>query len=80
MPFVVDSQGRLVAAASIGFATGQDMTSSDIVRSFVDDGAKAQLARPANLPTGRREQNRNVGDVQPGVRTGLGCGRAKTAG
>jgi HD-GYP domain-containing protein (c-di-GMP phosphodiesterase class II) len=44
MPFVVDSQGRLVAAASIGFATGQDMTSSDIVRSFVDDGAKAQLA------------------------------------
>jgi HD-GYP domain-containing protein (c-di-GMP phosphodiesterase class II) len=44
MPYVVDSQGRLVAAASAEFATGQDMTSSDIVRSFVDDGAKAQLA------------------------------------
>ena len=44
IPYVVDSQGRLVAAASAEFATGQDMTSSDIVRSFVDDGAKAQLA------------------------------------
>ena len=44
MPYVVDSQGRLVAAASAEFATGQDMTSSDIVRSFVDEGAKKQLA------------------------------------
>src|SRR6266849_5661576 len=44
IPYVVDAQGRLVAAASAEFATGQDMTSSDIVRSFVDDGAKAQLA------------------------------------
>jgi len=44
-PYVVDAQGRLVAAASAEFAaTGQDMTSYDIVRSFVDDGAKAQLA------------------------------------
>jgi len=43
-PYVVDAQGRLVAAASSEFAaTGQDMTSYDIVRSFVDDGAKAQL-------------------------------------
>ncbi len=44
IPYVVDAQGRLVAAASAEFATGQDMTSFDIVRSFVDDGAKAQLA------------------------------------
>ncbi|MBI3644445.1 MAG: HD domain-containing protein [Acidobacteriales bacterium] len=44
MPYVVDSQGRLVAAASAEYATGQDMTSFDIVRSFVDEGAKAQLA------------------------------------
>src|SRR5512143_2270168 len=34
-PYVVDSQGRLVAAASTDFATGQDMTNFDIVRSFV---------------------------------------------
>ena len=44
MPYVVDSQGRLVAAASTQFATGQDMTQFDIVRNFADEGAKAQLA------------------------------------
>jgi HD-GYP domain-containing protein (c-di-GMP phosphodiesterase class II) len=44
MPYVVDSQGRLVAAASTQYATGQDMSSFDIVRSFVGEGSKAQLA------------------------------------
>ena len=44
MPYVVDSQGRLVAAASTQYATGQDMTHFDIVRSFVGEGSKAQLA------------------------------------
>ena len=44
IPYVVDSQGRLVAAATGEYATGQDMTHFDIVRSFVDEGAKAQLA------------------------------------
>jgi len=43
-PYVVDAQGRLVAAASSEYATGQDMTSFDIVRSFVSDGVKVQLA------------------------------------
>ena len=43
MPYVVDSQGRLVAAAVPGYATGQDMNNFDIVRSFVDEGSKAQL-------------------------------------
>jgi len=44
MPYVVDSQGRLVAAATSQYATGQDMTQFEIVRSFVAGGAKAQLA------------------------------------
>jgi HD-GYP domain-containing protein (c-di-GMP phosphodiesterase class II) len=44
MPYVVDSQGRLVAAATTQYATGQDMTHFEIVRSFVDEGSKAQLA------------------------------------
>jgi HD-GYP domain-containing protein (c-di-GMP phosphodiesterase class II) len=44
MPYVVDSQGRLVAAATPQYATGQDMTHFDIVRNFVDEGSKAQLA------------------------------------
>ncbi len=44
MPYVVDSQGRLVAAGTGEYATGQDMSQFDIVRSFVDEGSKAQLA------------------------------------
>lgn len=43
-PYVVDSQGRMVAAATPEFATGQDMKSLDIVRNFVDEGNKVQLA------------------------------------
>ncbi len=43
-PYVVDSQGRLVAGASPEYATGQDMTRLEIVRNFVDEGGKAQLA------------------------------------
>jgi len=37
----VDAQGRLVAAATPEFATGQDMKNLDIVRTFVDGGNKA---------------------------------------
>ena len=44
MPYVVDSQGRLVTAATAEYATGQGMVQFDIVRSFVDEGSKAQLA------------------------------------
>jgi HD-GYP domain-containing protein (c-di-GMP phosphodiesterase class II) len=44
MPYVVDGQGRLVAAATSEFATGQEMSNFDIVRNFVDEGAKARLA------------------------------------
>jgi HD-GYP domain-containing protein (c-di-GMP phosphodiesterase class II) len=44
MPYVVDRQGRLVAAATAQYATGQDMSHFEIVRSFVGEGAKAQLA------------------------------------
>ena len=43
-PYVVDAQGRLVAAATSEFATGQDMKNLEIVRNFVDSGNKAQLA------------------------------------
>lgn len=43
MTYVVDGQGRLVAASTSDFATGQDMTGMEIVRNFVDAGGKAQL-------------------------------------
>ncbi len=42
-PYVVDAQGRLVAAATPEFATGQQMRNLDIVRSFVEGGNKAQF-------------------------------------
>src|SRR5689334_22174878 len=53
-PYVVDSQGRLVAAATPEFATGQDMKNLDIVRNFVDSGNNAQLAatREFNINNG----------------------------
>jgi HD-GYP domain-containing protein (c-di-GMP phosphodiesterase class II) len=41
-PYVVDSQGRLVAGESPTYATGQDMTSLEIVRNFVEQGGQAQ--------------------------------------
>jgi len=44
IPYVVDAQGRLVAAATPQYVTGQDMKSLEIVRNFVDEGSKAQLA------------------------------------
>ena len=44
IPYVVDSQGRLVAAATPEFATGQDMKNLEIVRNFVDTGNRAQFA------------------------------------
>jgi putative nucleotidyltransferase with HDIG domain len=43
-PYVVDAQGRLVAAYRPDYATGQDMKNLEIVRNFVDEGIKAQLA------------------------------------
>jgi HD-GYP domain-containing protein (c-di-GMP phosphodiesterase class II) len=44
IPYVVDAQGRLVAAGTPQYVTGQDMKSLEIVRNFVDAGNKAQLA------------------------------------
>jgi len=50
-PYVVDAQGRLVAAATPEFATGQDMKNLEIVRNFVDGGNKAQLAATKEFTT-----------------------------
>jgi HD-GYP domain-containing protein (c-di-GMP phosphodiesterase class II) len=43
IPYVVDSQGRLVAGASSDYATGQDMNDLEIVRNFVELGSKSQI-------------------------------------
>src|SRR2546421_7188613 len=51
-PYVVDSQGRLVAAATPEYATGQDMKNLEIVHNFVDQGNKAQLAATKEFDIG----------------------------
>jgi HD-GYP domain-containing protein (c-di-GMP phosphodiesterase class II) len=43
MPYVVDAQGRLVAAGTAQYVTGQDMNNLEIVRNFADEGNKVQL-------------------------------------
>jgi HD-GYP domain-containing protein (c-di-GMP phosphodiesterase class II) len=55
-PYVVDSQGRLVAGASPEYATGQDMSRFEIVKNFLDEGVKAQLAatKEFNIRDGKR--------------------------
>jgi putative nucleotidyltransferase with HDIG domain len=54
-PYVVDSQGRLVAGATSDYATGQDMSNLEIVRNFVEAGSKVQLVttREFNLRDGK---------------------------
>lgn len=42
--FVVDESGRLVASASPLYATGQDMTSNELVKSFVEQGANSRVS------------------------------------
>jgi HD-GYP domain-containing protein (c-di-GMP phosphodiesterase class II) len=58
IPYVVDAQGRLVAAATPQYVTGQDMKSLEIVRNFVDAGNKAQLAATKEFAV--RESKKNV--------------------
>jgi HD-GYP domain-containing protein (c-di-GMP phosphodiesterase class II) len=56
-PYVVDSQGRLVAGASSDYATGQDMSKLEIVHNFVEQGSKAQMVAATwefNMADGKR--------------------------
>ncbi len=56
-PYVVDAQGRLVAAANAEYATGQDMKKLEIVRTFVDGGNKAQLAATKEFSVDNGKEN-----------------------
>jgi HD-GYP domain-containing protein (c-di-GMP phosphodiesterase class II) len=57
-PYVVDSQGRLVAGATSDYATGQDMSKLEIVHNFVEQGSKAQMVaatREFNMVDGKHD-------------------------
>jgi putative nucleotidyltransferase with HDIG domain len=41
--FVVDRQGRMVAGSNSQYATGQEMTGNQLVKSFVDEGGRSKL-------------------------------------
>lgn len=43
--YVVDSNGRLVAGAERNYAIGQDMSSIELVKGFVDEGGKLAATR-----------------------------------
>ena len=60
IPYVVDSQGRLVASASPEYATGQDMKNLEIVRNFVDEGSKAQLAATKEFTVSDGKKNTDM--------------------
>jgi HD-GYP domain-containing protein (c-di-GMP phosphodiesterase class II) len=64
-PYVIDSQGRLVAAALAEYATGQDMKDLEIVRNFVDEGSKAQLAATKEFTLNDANHTAMLGTYSP---------------
>ncbi len=54
--YVVDNHGRLVAGASSEYATGQDMTKLEIVRNFVEQGAKTQISATKEFRMGNGKE------------------------
>jgi HD-GYP domain-containing protein (c-di-GMP phosphodiesterase class II) len=65
-PYVVDSQGRLVAGANSDYATGQDISNLEIVHNFVDQGGKAQMvAATREFSTGGKNSVKMLGTYSP---------------
>ncbi len=64
--YVVDHQGRLVAASGTNFVTGQDMTQFEIVKSFVESG-KAPLAATSDfvVSSEKGKTERMLGSYNP---------------
>ncbi|HZQ25104.1 MAG TPA: HD domain-containing phosphohydrolase [Terriglobales bacterium] len=65
IPYVVDAQGRLVASATPEFATGQDMKNLEIVRTFVEEGNKAQLAATKEFALNDSARTAMLGTYSP---------------
>jgi HD-GYP domain-containing protein (c-di-GMP phosphodiesterase class II) len=51
--FVVDRQGRLVAGSNPKYATGQEMTDNQLVKSFVDDSGRSKFIFTSEFPMKR---------------------------
>lgn len=59
--FVVDRQGRLVAGATTAYATGQEMTGNQLVKSFVEQGQQSRFVVATSEFTMKR--NNHVVDM-----------------
>jgi HD-GYP domain-containing protein (c-di-GMP phosphodiesterase class II) len=66
IPYVVDAQGRLVAAATPEYATGQDMKNLEIVHNFVASGGKTQFAPTEEFTVSNGKKNEDfLGTYSP---------------
>ncbi|HET7872515.1 MAG TPA: HD domain-containing phosphohydrolase, partial [Terriglobales bacterium] len=54
--FVVDRSGRLVASSNAQYATGQDLSSNELVKTFVEQSAKVRMTvtRPYTVLEGKQ--------------------------
>jgi putative nucleotidyltransferase with HDIG domain len=66
LTYVVDGRGRLVASAHARYATGQDMTRFELVKTFVDQGGKAQFTATREFTIEEEEEkNQYLGTFSP---------------
>jgi len=69
--FMVDHSGRLVASSNGKYATGQDMTANELVKSFVEQSGNAQISVTKEftwLPDGKtRTEMLGTYDPVPGL-------------
>jgi HD-GYP domain-containing protein (c-di-GMP phosphodiesterase class II) len=63
--YVVDRQGRLVAAGAGNYATGQDMTNFEIAKNFVEQGGKNQFVATKEFDTKDPQPVEMLGTYSP---------------
>src|SRR3954464_2298838 len=63
--YVVDRQGRLVAAGSGNSATGQDMTNFEIAKNFVEQGGRNQFVATKEFDTKGPDSMEMLGTYSP---------------
>jgi len=63
--YVVDRQGRLVAAGAGNYATGQDMTNFEIAKNFVEQGGRSQFVATKEFDTKGPQPMEMLGTYSP---------------
>ncbi|MFL6300159.1 MAG: HD domain-containing phosphohydrolase [Terriglobales bacterium] len=63
--YVVDRQGRLVAAGAGNYATGQDMTNFEIAKNFVEQGGRNQFVATKEFETKGPDSMEMLGTYSP---------------